>query len=701
MSIKRRILGPIILLILIGIAGASWITLAAIKTQNAIQDANFTVMRTLRTTERAQRTRKEAEAQLHRFLTFNMIEPRAKIAQRHQEFVNAFNAIWDELNTAASSPRQKELTANLRHSFDLWNKEASITLGIRRDSAIPSHIRLGHLGHRLELALVALEQEVRSGAANANRLARQNYVHEVALVFISMVVIFVIAGTAFIGFGSHLVTSLTRLATAMEQIRKGDYDTKIGDQGRQDEVGQIARGVFAFANTLRDLSTAKSRIEHLALHDQLTNLPNRRALQDHLTNCLADQDDSIYQTAVLHVDLDRFKQINDLLGHAAGDEILRHAARAMQAQIGPQDMTARVGGDEFVIVLSHTTDSAEVERLALNVISAISRPVEIWGEFVNVGASIGIAFVSANEEQDPARILSNADIALYVAKSQGRGRISFYNDATRARFEGNMALLKDLRAGLENGEITAFFQPQVDGHTGEVLGFEALARWHHPERGMLDPGVFITLAFEHGLGDQLTETIVTDAIAALLEWRAHGLPAPCVSVNFSAKQLRDGGLVEYLDDTLFAAGLQPKDIAIEVLESVLFGDGVDPALNTIARLQERGYKIELDDFGTGHASISNLRRFKVDAVKLDRDFVSGVDQDSEQEMILRTLIDLCCNLDIECLAEGVETDAEKAMLLSLGCHRFQGYGVARPMPKDAITAWLRDRDQSLIAIKAG
>jgi EAL domain-containing protein (putative c-di-GMP-specific phosphodiesterase class I) len=266
--------------------------------------------------------------------------------------------------------------------------------------------------------------------------------------------------------------------------------------------------------------------------------------------------------------------------------------------------------------------------------------------------------------------------------------VSFYNDATRARFEGNMALLRDLRIGLDNGEITAFFQPQVDGITNEVLGFEALARWHHPKRGMLDPGVFITLAFEHGLGDRLTERIVSDAISALLEWRALGLPAPSVSVNFSAKQLRDGGLVEYLDDALFAANLQPKDIAIEVLESVLFSDGVDPALNTIAKLQHRGYKIELDDFGTGHASISNLRRFKVDGIKLDKDFVAGVDQDAEQEVILRTMIDLCRNLNIECLAEGVETEAEIAKLISLGCSRFQGYGIARPMARDAVTSWL-------------
>ncbi len=700
MSIKRRILGPIVLLIVIGIVGAFWVSLAAIRTQNAIQDADTTTMRTLQATERAQRIRVEIEDQLSQFLEFNTVETPARVNRNHQRFVTAFRNVGQELRAAPGSPKQIEMVAQVEEQFEAWNTEATIALGLLTDTHIPSHNRLDHLARRLELALVALEQEVRLSAANANQDARQRYVQQVVVVFISMIVIFLVAGSTFIGFGSQLVRSLTQLATAMERIRSGDFDTPVSYVDRRDEVGKIARGVAAFSYTLRDLSAAKTRIEHLALHDQLTNLPNRRALQEYLEHCFDLAPSSEHRVAVLHVDLDRFKQINDLMGHAAGDEILRHAARAMQQQIGADDLTARVGGDEFVIVLRQAGTDAQVECIANRIIEAVSQPIEIWGDFVHVGASVGIAFLMAGET-DPARILSNADIALYVAKSKGRGRASFYNDATRARFEGNMALLKDLRCGLDNGEITAFFQPQVDGITGEVIGFEALARWRHPERGMLDPGVFITLAFEHGLGDRLTERIVSDAIAALLEWRARGLPAPSVSVNFSAKQLRDGGLVEYLDDTLFAAALEPEDIAIEVLESVLFSDGVDPALNTIAQLQKRGYKIELDDFGTGHASISNLRRFKVDGIKLDKDFVAGVDQDAEQEVILRTMIDLCRNLDIVCLAEGVETEAEKNKLISLGCSRFQGYGVARPMPQDAVTEWLETQYGRHTTAKAG
>ncbi len=699
MSIKRRILGPIFLLILIGILGASWTSFAAIRTQDAIQKADADTLRTLQSTERAQRLREEIERQLAQFLEFNVVVPPDRVARRHQQFVSAFQSVLGELSLTEGSSKQKQMVENLSAQFEAWNTEASIALGIIADTHIPSHSRLDQLARRLELSLVALEQEIRIGAAAANRDARDQYVRHVALVFASMTVIFLVAGSTFLGFGSHLVASLTQLASAMERIRDGEYDAPVRDTARRDELGQIARGVLTFSHTLRDLSAAKSRIEHLALHDQLTNLPNRRALQDHLSQCLSEDYTADTRAAVLHVDLDRFKQVNDLMGHAAGDQILRHAAQAMLRCVTPRDLTARVGGDEFVIVLRRAGSEAELQLLAERIIEEVSRPVEIWSEFINVGASIGIAFIDGSES-DPERILSNADIALYVAKGQGRGRASFYNDETRTQFEGNMALLKDLRTGLAEGQIRAHFQPQVDGANGQILGFEALARWKHPERGMLPPDVFITLAFEHGLGDQLTEIIVSDAVEALLDWRSRGLPAPSVSVNFSAKQLRDGGLVEFLDDALFAAALEPADIAIEVLESVLFGDGVDPALNTIAQLQARGYKIELDDFGTGHASISNLRRFKVDGVKIDRDFVAGVDQDAEQEMILRTLIDLCRNLGIECLAEGVETEAEKSKLLALGCSRFQGYGIARPMPRDEVTDWLDARRQDKPVVKA-
>ena len=519
----------------------------------------------------------------------------------------------------------------------------------------------------------------------------ESYKARVNTIFHTMMAIFAVFGFFFLLFGRRLTRSLGHVARSMERIRQGNFDPGIEREFSKDEIGNIARGVQAFGETLKALTKANERVKHLAMHDQLTGLANRRALEEHLGAMIAGRTGETGRAALFHIDLDRFKQVNDMYGHAAGDEILRHAAQAMKTKRRPDDLIARIGGDEFVVVLKEVESEEVAAGIAERMIASISSPIEIWNDVVNVGASIGIAFLDG-AESDIERILANADMALYIAKGAGRGRHSFYSAETRRQFETDMSLLRELRTGLENGEIIAYFQPQIDVANNRLIGFEALARWAHPTRGTLGPGHFLSLAFDNGLGDRLSDIIVREAISALRDWRGKGLDIPCVSVNFAAKQLRDNGLTEYLDDALFQAGLSPDDITIEVLESVLFGDDADPAHATISQLKRRGYRIELDDFGTGHASISNLRKFRVDGVKLDRVFVTGVDSDSEQEMILRTLIDLCRNLGIGCLAEGVETDAERSKLLALGCSRIQGYAVAKPMARNEVVDWVRSRE---------
>jgi len=437
----------------------------------------------------------------------------------------------------------------------------------------------------------------------------------------------------------------------------------------------------------------KRRIAERALHklatiDPLTGLPNRRALQLHLETLLDQPAAQKRQIVMLHIDLDYFKQINDTLGHAAGDDLLRHVSAAMRSEIRRDDLIALIGGDEFVVVVNETVSDEDTAALANRIILAASKPLKWSGETVNSGASIGIASaVDAGYASE--RLLMNADIALYMAKRAGRSQYCFYCEQKREEFEQNSILLRELRAGLEKNEIEAFFQPQINGASGEIIGFEALARWHHPRCGLLPPGQFLRLAFTYGLGDRLSDVITRDAIAALSEWRRLGLHVPTVSVNLSASQLRDNALVERLEKSLADAGLTAGDIAIEVVENVLFEDDGDPSLSNIQALHRRGFRVELDDFGTGHASISNLRKFKVDRIKIDRSFVFRVEDDFEQEMILRAIIGLCKNLGIECIAEGVETDAERSKLLALGCAQFQGYGVGRPMSRRDATDWLK------------
>lgn len=692
-SIRRQILGPIILLIAIGMAAAAWISYAAIHTHQQVLEQEELAHRMLRANMRTQDAFRAANQHLIEVTSFNEIIPPAVIEEKHKSLATA---LWREMAVIRSVGALAEGWIT-RHEVDVlhraiieWEAAAAIALGVKQNPVVPTAHHLTELAGKVRAVKAVIREATLKKVKRSAEAAQSSFVSHMVAVFAVMLTIFAIVGGVLLARGQRLAHILHSLASAMEQIRGGDFKATVKGGDRGDEIGDIARGVAAFATTLRDLTGVKDRIEHMALHDQLTGLPNRRALEGHLRQLLVESGDDAGRTAVLHVDLDRFKHVNDTLGHAAGDGLLKHVASAMRALVKADDLVARVGGDEFVVILSNIADADHAGDVAQRLIDAVSQPMTLGDEAVSVGASVGIA-LSNRRSDDVERLLSDADIALYVAKGAGRGQFRYYSDETRINFERDMSLLRALRSGLERGEVFAHFQPQVNDVDDTVIGFEALTRWAHPERGILSPEAFINLAFEHGLGDRITETVIESAVSALSAWRAAGLSAPCVSVNLAAKQLRDQALAETLDDVLMSAGLAPTDLSIEVVESVLFGDDVDPALDTIRRLKDRGYRIELDDFGTGHASISSLRRFQVDRVKIDRGFVSGVDTDDEQAMITHTMVDLCRNLGIDCLAEGVETEGERARLRAMGCSRFQGFHVARPMSQEDAASWLRQR----------
>lgn len=693
-SIRRQILGPIILLIAIGMAAAAWISYAAIHTHQQVLEQEELAHRMLRANMRTHEAFRAANEHLIEVTSFNEIIPPAVIEEKHTALASA---LWREVALIRSVGARAEgwITLHevdrLQRTITEWEAAAAIALGVKPNPVVPTRHHLTELARNVEAVKTVIRDATLKKVKRSAEAAQSSFVSHMVAVFAVMLTIFAIVGGVLLARGQRLAHILHRLAGAMEQIRGGDFKATVKGGDRGDEIGDIARGVADFATTLRDLTGVKDRIEHMALHDQLTGLPNRRALEGHLHQLLVQSDDDdAGRTAVLHVDLDRFKHVNDTMGHAAGDGLLKHVASAMRALVKADDLVARVGGDEFVVILSNIADAEHAGDVAQRLIEAVSQPMTIGDEAVSVGASVGIA-LSSRRSEDVERLLSDADIALYVAKGAGRGQFRYYSDETRINFERDMNLLRALRSGLERGEVFAHFQPQVNDVDDTVIGFEALTRWEHPERGILSPEAFINLAFEHGLGDRITETVIESAVSALSAWRAAGLSAPCVSVNLAAKQLRDAALAETLDDALMSAGLAPRDLSIEVVESVLFGDDVDPALDTIRRLKERGYRIELDDFGTGHASISSLRRFQVDRVKIDRGFVSGVDTDDEQAMITHTMVDLCRNLGIDCLAEGVETEGERARLRTMGCSRFQGFHVARPMSQEDAASWLQQR----------
>ncbi|MGG7565573.1 putative bifunctional diguanylate cyclase/phosphodiesterase [Rhodovulum sp. DZ06] len=450
-------------------------------------------------------------------------------------------------------------------------------------------------------------------------------------------------------------------------------------------VRPMARERAERGETIREL---ERRMLHGARHDPLTGLPNRKYLAEHGARMLAAAGRGGRVAAALHVNLDKFKAINDTLGMKVGDDVLRRVSLVLRAETRRGDFVARVGADEFVVMISEVVTLEQLVSLAARLIERIGEPTVAAGEEVRATACVGIALAEP-EKVSVDRLLMNADLALFDAKAGGRGRYAFFTDNRRAEFETRRRVANELRDAIAREQLEPFFQPQVCARTGRPLGFEALVRWRHPERGLLTPFHFLDVAKETGLIEQIGEIVTRRALSALAVWRSMGLPANRIGLNISAKELRDSAFVDKLAWDVDAAGLEPRNIGVEILESVLIEDDSDPMIRNVAALSAAGFSVELDDFGTGHASIANLKKFRVNKIKIDRSFVTDIDTQPEQQKITRAMINLAHSLDVEALVEGVETHAELRRLRAMGCDAVQGYLVGRPMSEADATAWLK------------
>ncbi len=467
-------------------------------------------------------------------------------------------------------------------------------------------------------------------------------------------------------------------------------------------LGELVRFVshelFDTINTVLSAARLVAEIggkdaEKLALTDELTGLPNRRALHEllHRTEVTGWPHERV---AVMHVDLDKFKQINDTLGHAAGDAALRHATSAMASHTRQEDFLARVGGDEFVLVFFGDMPEETLAKRAEDLIADVSAPFVYLGKECNVGGSVGIAFGAASEGIPLDRYMNNADLALYSAKNAGRGTYRFFTPNLRTQYEETEELQAHIREGLETGQFEPFFQPQIEGRSGKIVGLESLARWHHPTRGLLTPFHFLDAAMDGGLLDQLDAQLVEKTFTAARGWLDSGLDIPQVSINVTAARLLEVDLVDTLCFAADKAGLDPTMIAVEILESAMIDNSSRQMIENIQNLSDAGFRVELDDFGTGHASISNLRNFKVDRIKIDRSFVKDVHLYSELAKITSAMIGLAHSLRVDALAEGVETPEERLVLNALGCDHIQGFGVSRPMPGGEIPSWIHSTQKT-------
>ncbi len=468
-----------------------------------------------------------------------------------------------------------------------------------------------------------------------------------------------------------------------------DYSSVIGvmwDVTEDVEKAEAFRSAKLLAeNRSRDLEVARSHLEHASLHDSLTGLPNRRHLDNALLRFKSGSKQGQSLT-LLHIDLDRFKQINDTKGHAAGDAVLVQTALLLRTQFRNSDLVARIGGDEFVVLLSPSPDRRILQSMVERVIQVSIQPIDWQGQECRCGVSIGIA--ESAGDIDPKQLLINADIALYRAKRSGRNCSVHFTGSLQAEVIANKQCADDLLNALERKEFVPFYQPIFNAKTRDIAGVEALARWRHPTRGLLAPDKFLNVASELGAVDAIDRTILEQALADLKQWDADGLNIPKVSVNVSARRLGNETLIESLN----SLAIQPGRVSFELLESIFLDDGDDLNTVNIEAIKNLGIGIDIDDFGTGHASIVSLLRLNPNRMKIDRQLTLSVVESEPQRRLVRSLVEIGKSQNIEVCAEGVETAAHANILTSLGCDYLQGFFFAKPMPFADVSAFVQRGD---------
>jgi diguanylate cyclase (GGDEF)-like protein/PAS domain S-box-containing protein len=436
---------------------------------------------------------------------------------------------------------------------------------------------------------------------------------------------------------------------------------------------------ICYEGTVQDITERRgyeARLQRQANHDQLTGLPNRNLLRERLLQAMHQAERIGGQVAVVFIDLDNFKFINDALGHAAGDALLVELARRLSRHLRGTDTVARQGGDEFVLVLNDHANVASVTALLDRVVELIAKPMELGGRTLQVGASLGVSLFP-RDGRDVDTLLQHADAAMYAAKDRGRNNVQFFTPELNRVASERMHLEAAMRLGLEQGEFSVHFQPQVDAQR-RVVGAEALARWHHPRLGPISPDRFIPIAEESGLILALTETITLQACAAARDWpEVDGHPIR-LALNLSPKLFIDPHLVARITGWLRQEGIQPQRVELEITESV-FLDDPQRALRTLKAFKEKGFHLAMDDFGTGYSSLSYLRHFPLDTIKIDRSLVTDLEAQRDAAMIARAVVSLGLSLGKSVVAEGVEHESQFSALREHGCTVFQGYLFSRPV----------------------
>jgi diguanylate cyclase (GGDEF)-like protein len=446
--------------------------------------------------------------------------------------------------------------------------------------------------------------------------------------------------------------------------------------------------IAAISRDIRARLAIEEKVSYLAQFDALTGLPNRNLFQDRLTQAMALAKRNDWPMAVLFIDLDRFKLVNDTLGHAAGDKLLKEAAERLRSCIRASDTVGRLGGDEFAAILSELGKPRDAGLVAQKIIDVFKRPFDLEGKETYVTASVGVTLYPADSDNAEALVV-NADAAMYRAKEQGRNNYQYFTRDMNERAVQRVQTEIALRRALEREEFRLFYQPKADLVTGKICGFEALLRWEHPDKGMVLPGEFIPVLEDTGLIVQAGEWVLRTACVQIKAWQEAGMKVPPISVNLSARQFEQKNLKGAVGQILGETKVDPSLIEFEITESLLMNDP-EGAARTLHDLKDSGVKLSMDDFGTGYSSLGYLKRFPIDTLKIDRTFVRDISTDADDATLTRAIINLAQNLRLNVVAEGVETEAQLAFLCLNGCDEMQGYLFARPTTAEECGRMLRE-----------
>ena len=469
-------------------------------------------------------------------------------------------------------------------------------------------------------------------------------------------------------------------------------------RGVRDAQGKVA----LYEGTVEDITerkVAEERIQFFAYYDALTELPNHTLLQDRLVKALAGARRRKEKVALLFLDLDRFKLINDSLGHTAGDLLLQSVAKRINVWTREQDTVARLGGDEFLVVLNGIKEISDAAVAAERLMKAMTTEFVVQGHSLSVTCSLGIS-IFPDHGKDGEILIGNADAAMYCAKESGRNNFQFFTENMNAQAVEHLALEQNLRKALERKELFLAYQPQMDIATGGLIGLEALLRWQHPEMGLVPPDRFIRIAENSGLIVPIGEWVLRTACTQVRAWQDAGLLAVSVAVNVSPVQFRQEGFCQLIRQVLRETRLAPHHLELELTESLLLSS-TDTMISVLRQLRDMGVKLAIDDFGTGYSNLSYLKQFPVSKLKIDRSFVRNVVGNPDDAAIAATIISMAKNLRLKVIAEGVETEEQLSFLRAHQCDEIQGYYFSKPLPADELADKLRATAARALAANQG